>query len=189
MKINEILVEAPKHQHTEIIKHKTGDWIVYLDNHSVVRAMTRGIGPRMMSNLISSVSLIQNLDAKVPVGAAFWIQDTRTNSSFYFKRLDIPGEPLAVRCETGVKDVPRAGSKTKVFPVDAYTGPENDQHKKAMKRAQLTSRFVGANVMANNVARDIQKNPNTDNTEVIRNPTTQDSKRYDRAFNQARRSI
>jgi hypothetical protein len=49
------VTEGSNHQHTEIIKHRVGDWIVYLDNHSVIRAMTRNIGPRMMSNLVTMV--------------------------------------------------------------------------------------------------------------------------------------
>jgi hypothetical protein len=91
------VAEGSNHQHTEIIKHRVGDWIVYLDNHSVIRAMTRNIGPRMMSNLVTMVDMIPDLEDKVPKGGAFWIQDIKTNSSFYFKRLDIPSEPLAVR--------------------------------------------------------------------------------------------
>jgi hypothetical protein len=172
-----------KHQHTEIIKHRVGDWIVYLDNHSVVRAMTRGIGPRMMADLIGSLAWIPDLENKVPVGGDFWIQDDRTNSSFYFKRLDIPSEPLAVRCETGVKDVPRAGRHTPVFKVNAYTQPEQPEHERAMKKAKLVNRFVGTNTMASTLARDIQK---SNDPSVIRNPETQDSKRYDRAFRQSR---
>lgn len=177
-------VKLPKkHQHTEIIKHRVGDWIVYLDNHSVVRAMTRGIGPRMMADLIGSLAWIPDLENKVPVGGDFWIQDDRTNSSFYFKRLDIPSEPLAVRCETGVKDVPRAGRHTPVFKVNAYTQPEQPEHERAMKKAKLVNRFVGTNTMASTLARDIQK---SNDPSVIRNPETQDSKRYDRAFRQSR---
>jgi 8-oxo-dGTP pyrophosphatase MutT (NUDIX family) len=177
-------VKLPKkHQHTEIIKHRVGDWVVYIDNHSVVRAMTRGIGPRMTSNLITAVAFIPDLENKVPIGGAFWIQDEKTNSSFYFKRLNVPSEPLAVRCETGVKDVPRAGSKTPVFKVNAYTGPELPEHEQAMKRAKLVNRFVGTDTMATTLARDIKKK---DHPSIIQNPTTQDSKRYDRAFQQAK---
>ena len=174
-------------QHTEIIRHPVGDWIVYLDNHSMMRAMTRGIGPRLASNLITVVAMIPNLENKVPVGGDFWIQDTKTNSSFYFKRLDVPGEPNAVRCETGVQDVPRASKQTPVFTVNAYTGPEKPEHIKAMKNAKHISRFVGGNTMAANIARNVQTAPWTGDAEkeVIKNPTTQDSKRYDRAFNQA----
>ena len=173
-------------QHTEIIRHPVGDWIVYLDNHSLMRSMTREIGPRLMSNLITAVAMIPNLENLVPVGGQFWIQDIKTNSSFYFKRIDVPGEPLAVRCETGIKDVPRTSKQTPVFRINAYTGPETPKDIQAMKRAKHISRFVGGDVIANNVARDIQKATWTGDAskEVIRNPATQDSKRYDRAFTQ-----
>jgi pyrimidine deaminase RibD-like protein len=173
-----------QHQHTEIIKWPVGDWIVYLDNHSVIRAMTRNIGPRMMSNLLNMVSIIPNLEDKVPKNGAFWIQDIKTNSSFYFRRLDIPSEPLAVRCETGVQDVPRANKNTPVFRVNAYTGPETPKDIQGMKQAKLRSKFVGTNVMASNLATNIQKG-HLGSNDVIRNPATQDSKRYDRAFKQA----
>jgi GNAT superfamily N-acetyltransferase len=173
-----------QHQHTEIIKWPVGDWIVYLDNHSVIRAMTRNIGPRMMSNLLNMVSTIPNLEDKVPKNGAFWIQDIKTNSSFYFRRLDIPSEPLAVRCETGVQDVPRANKNTPVFRVNAYTGPETPKDIQGMKQAKLRSKFVGTNVMASNLAANIQKG-HLGSDDVIRNPATQDSKRYDRAFKQA----
>jgi hypothetical protein len=176
--------EAAQHQHTEIIKWPTGNWIVYLDNHSVIRAMTRNIGPRMMSNLIDAVAVIPNLEEQVPIGGKFWIQDVKTNSSFYFKRLDIPSEPRAVRCETGVQDVPRANKQTPVFRVNAYTGPETPKDIQGMKQAKLRSKFVGTNVMANTLAANIQKGRLGSN-DVIRNPATQDSKRYDRAFSQA----
>ncbi len=175
-------------QHTEIIRHSVGDWIVYLDNHSMMRSMTREIGPRLMSNLITAVAMIPDLENKVPIGGQFWIQDIKTNSSFYFKRLDVPGEPLAVRCETGVQDVPRANKQTPVFRVNAYTGPEKPQDIQHMKRAKHISRFVSSNTMAANVARKVQKAPwagDAAGKEVITNPATQDSKRYDRAFNQA----
>jgi hypothetical protein len=173
-----------QHQHTEIIKWPVGNWIVYLDNHSVIRAMTRNIGPRMMSNLLNMVSIIPNLEDKVPKNGAFWIQDIKTNSSFYFRRLDIPSEPLAVRCETGVQDVPRANKNTPVFRVNAYTGPETPKDIQGMKQAKLRSKFVGTNVMASNLATNIQKG-HLGSNDVIRNPATQDSKRYDRAFKQA----
>lgn len=179
--------EAKKpQQHTEIIKHQVGDWVVYLDNHSMIRAATRGIGPRMMSSIITWVDRVPNLDQQVPVGGDFWIQDEQTNSSFYFKRLNIPSEPLAVRVETGVKDVPRAGSRTPVFRVNAYPGPETPQHIKNMKQLALINRFVGPDVMANRLANVVQKNP-MQHPDVITNPETQDSKRYDRAFTQSRK--
>jgi hypothetical protein len=179
------VTEGSSHQHTEIFKHRVGDWIVYLDNHSVIRAMTRNIGPRMMSNLVTMVDLIPDLEDKVPKGGAFWIQDIKTNSSFYFKRLDIPSEPLAVRCETGVQDVPRANKQTPVFQVNAYTGPETKQDIQGMKQAKLRSKFVGTNTMANTLASNIQKGK-LGGDDAIRNPATQDSKRYDTAFKQAR---
>ena len=179
------VAEGSSHQHTEIFKHRVGDWIVYLDNHSVIRAMTRNIGPRMMSNLVTMVDLIPGLEDKVPKGGAFWIQDIKTNSSFYFKRLDIPSEPLAVRCETGVQDVPRANKQTPVFQVNAYTGPETKQDIQGMKQAKLRSKFVGTNTMANTLASNIQKGK-LGGDDAIRNPATQDSKRYDTAFKQAR---
>jgi Putative amidoligase enzyme len=178
-------VDEASNQHIEIIKYRVGDWIVYLDNHSTIRAMTRDIGPRMMSNLLTMVAVIPNLENKVPVGGAFWIQDAKTNSSFYFRRLDVPGEPLAVRCETGVKDVPRAGKQTPVFRVNAYTGPETPNAIKAMKQAKLISRFVGVNTMASNLATNMQKS-HSDDPAIIKNPEKQDSKRYDRAFAQAK---
>jgi hypothetical protein len=138
----------------------------------------------MMSNLLNMVSTIPNLEDKVPKNGAFWIQDIKTNSSFYFRRLDIPGEPLAVRCETGVQDVPRANKNTPVFRVNAYTGPETPKDIQGMKQAKLRSKFVGTNVMASNLAANIQKG-HLGSDDVIRNPATQDSKRYDRAFRQA----
>jgi|694.fasta_scaffold00178_49 GNAT superfamily N-acetyltransferase len=180
------VAEGSNHQHTEIIKHRVGDWIVYLDNHSVIRAMTRNIGPRMMSNLVTMVDMIPDLEDKVPKGGAFWIQDIKTNSSFYFKRLDIPSEPLAVRCETGVQDIPRANKQTPVFQVNAYTGPETKQAIQGMKQAKLRSKFVGTNTLANTLATNIQKG-RIGGDDAIRNPATQDSKRYDTAFKQAQR--
>jgi hypothetical protein len=180
------VTEGSNHQHTEIIKHRVGDWIVYLDNHSVIRAMTRNIGPRMMSNLVTMVDVIPDLEDKVPKGGAFWIQDIKTNSSFYFKRLDIPSEPLAVRCETGVQDIPRANKQTPVFRVNAYTGPETKQAIQGMKQAKLRSKFVGTNTLANTLATNIQKG-RIGGDDAIRNPATQDSKRYDTAFKQAQR--
>jgi ribosomal protein S18 acetylase RimI-like enzyme len=180
------VAEGSNHQHTEIIKHRVGDWIVYLDNHSVIRAMTRNIGPRMMSNLVTMVDMIPDLEDKVPKGGAFWIQDIKTNSSFYFKRLDIPSEPLAVRCETGVQDIPRANKQTPVFQVNAYTGPETKQAIQGMKQAKLRSKFVGTNTLANTLASNIQKG-RIGGDDAIRNPATQDSKRYDTAFKQAQR--
>jgi hypothetical protein len=180
------VTEGSNHQHTEIIKHRVGDWIVYLDNHSVIRAMTRNIGPRMMSNLVTMVDMIPDLEDKVPKGGAFWIQDIKTNSSFYFKRLDIPSEPLAVRCETGVQDIPRANKQTPVFRVNAYTGPETKQAIQGMKQAKLRSKFVGTNTLANTLATNIQKG-RIGGDDAIRNPATQDSKRYDTAFKQAQR--
>ena len=180
------VTEGSNHQHTEIIKHRVGDWIVYLDNHSVIRAMTRNIGPRMMSNLVTMVDMIPDLEDKVPKGGAFWIQDIKTNSSFYFKRLDIPSEPLAVRCETGVQDIPRANKQTPVFQVNAYTGPETKQAIQGMKQAKLRSKFVGTNTLANTLATNIQKG-RIGGDDAIRNPATQDSKRYDTAFKQAQR--
>jgi hypothetical protein len=179
------VAEGSAHQHTEIIRHRVGDWIVYLDNHSVIRSMTRNIGPRMLSNLVTMVDMIPDLENKVPKGGAFWIQDIKTNSSLYFKRLDIPSEPLAVRCETGVQDVPRANRQTPVFQVNAYTGPETKKDIQVMKQAKLSSKFVGTNAMANTLASNIQKG-NLAGGDAIRNPATQDSKRYDRAFAQAR---
>jgi hypothetical protein len=180
------VAEGSSQQHTEIIKHRVGDWIVYLDNHSVIRAMTRNIGPRMMSNLVTMVDVIPDLEDKVPKGGAFWIQDIKTNSSFYFKRLDIPSEPLAVRCETGVQDIPRANKQTPVFRVNAYTGPETKQAIQGMKQAKLRSKFVGTNTLANTLATNIQKG-RIGGDDAIRNPATQDSKRYDTAFKQAQR--
>jgi hypothetical protein len=180
------VAEGSSQQHTEIIKHRVGDWIVYLDNHSVIRAMTRNIGPRMMSNLVTMVDMIPDLEDKVPKGGAFWIQDIKTNSSFYFKRLDIPSEPLAVRCETGVQDIPRANKQTPVFRVNAYTGPETKQAIQGMKQAKLRSKFVGTNTLANTLATNIQKG-RIGGDDAIRNPATQDSKRYDTAFKQAQR--
>jgi hypothetical protein len=182
----QVVAEGSSHQHTEIIKHRVGDWIVYLDNHSVIRAMTRNIGPRMMSNLVTMVDMIPDLEDKVPKGGAFWIQDIKTNSSFYFKRLDIPSEPLAVRCETGVQDIPRANKQTPVFQVNAYTGPETKQAIQGMKQAKLRSKFVGTNTLANTLATNIQKG-RIGGDDAIRNPATQDSKRYDTAFKQAQR--
>jgi hypothetical protein len=70
-----------------------------------------------------------------------------------------------------------------VFKVNAYAGPELPEHEKAMKRAKLVNRFVGTNTMATTLAKDIKKK---DHPSVIQNPTTQDSKRYDRAFQQAK---
>ena len=172
-----------KHLHTEIIKLNVGNWVVYVDDHAAIRSMIRSIGPRMMYDIIYYVDKIPNLENRVPIGGAFWIQDNKTNSSFYFKRLDIPSEPLAVRCETGVKDVPRAGWKTPVFKGDIYQGPETPQHIEYMKKAKLISRFVGINTMASTLTRNVQKKPtDSKNQTIIRNPEMQDSNRYERAF-------
>jgi hypothetical protein len=176
---------AEAHQHTEVIKYKVGDWTVYLDNHSIPRAMTRGIGPLMVSNLVTAVTTIPNLKNKVPVGGAFWVKDNKTSSSLYFKRLDIPGEPQAVRCETAVKDEPRANSRTPVFAVNAYTGPERPENKKVMARLKYISQFTGINPIASKFSQGIQQGKMGDRPELIRDPKTQDSHRYDRAFKQA----
>jgi hypothetical protein len=178
------LAEAESaHQHTEMFKTTHGDWIVYTDNHSVIRAITRGIGPRMLNNLVNAVENIHNLDRVTP-GQGFWITDIRTKSSAYFKRLDIPSEPYALRLETLVKERPLAGKSTPVFKVNVYSGPEHPDHVRAMKNAKYISRFVSANTMAANLAKDTRKRiPNEPG--VITNPEKQDSKRYDRAFKQA----
>ena len=188
-KLNVYLFTAPQglteNQHTELFKTKHGDWIVYIDNHSMVRAMTRGIGPRILTNLVSAVENIHNLD-RVASGQGFWVTDIRTKSSAYFKRLDIPSEPYALRLETVVKELPLAGKSTPVFKVNVYSGPEHPDHAAAMKNAKYISRFVGADTMAANLAKDTRKrNPN--NPGVITDPEKQDSKRYDRAFNQAKK--
>lgn len=176
------------HRHTEVIKHTVGKWIVYLNDHSIIRALTRGIGPRMMSDLITAIATIPNLEDKVPVnGPGFWIQDNKTKSSFYFKRLDIPSEPFAVRCETGVKDDPRARKDMPIFHVNAFSGPEKPEHIKAIQTAKHVNRFVGINTMAATTARKIQQGKLGDNSELIRTPTTQDSQRYNRAFTQAKK--
>ena len=176
------------HQHTEIIKHQVGPWTVYIGDHAWARAMTRNIGPRMMSNLISSLVLIPNLDKQVPVGGDFWIKDNKTNSSFYFKRLNIPGEPLAVRCETGIKDEPRAGRRTPVFNVNAYTGPEKPEHVKSRRYAKYVKQFVGVNPLAKDISTAAKQDKLVPgNPAVITNPETQDSRRYDRAFQQAKK--
>jgi hypothetical protein len=151
----------------------------------MIRAMTRGIGPRILTNLVSAVENIHNLD-RVASGQGFWITDIRTKSSAYFKRLDIPSEPYALRLETVVKELPLAGKSTPVFKVNVYSGPEHPDHAAAMKNAKYISRFVGADTMAANLAKDTRKrNPN--NPGVITDPEKQDSKRYDRAFNQAKK--
>ena len=175
-----------KHRHQELVRIPFGRWIVYIDNHSMIRSMTRAVGPRMMTNLITFVSLIPNLEQRVPVGGDFWIKDRETNSAVYFRRLDVPGEPLAVRAETVFKGQPRAGARTPIFTVDAYTEPETPQIQKGMQQAKLISRFVGPNVMANTLARNVQKGA-LSGQEVITRPETQDSKRYDRAFSQAKK--
>jgi hypothetical protein len=181
-------VAETTHQHTEIIKHQVGPWTVYIGDHAWARAMTRNIGPRMMSNLISSLVLIPNLDKQVPVGGDFWIKDNKTNSSFYFKRLNIPGEPLAVRCETGIKDEPRAGRRTPVFNVNAYTGPEKPEHVKSMRYAKYVKQFVGVNPLAKDISTAAKQDKLVPgNPAVITNPETQDSRRYDRAFQQAKK--
>jgi len=176
------------YQHVEVVKIKAGNWIVYIDNHSLIRAAIREIGPRMMYDIIYYVDKIPNLENLVPIGGAFWIQDKKTNSSFYFKRLDIPGEPLAVRCETGIKDVPKAGQRTPVFRGNIYTGPEDPRIVKNMKVQKLISRFVGVDPMAAELARTVQKNPTNSKSQlIITNPEMQDSKRYDRAFLKAKK--
>lgn len=190
MLIHEIVLESA-HRHTEIIKTKAGDWVVYLSDHLMIRSLTRGIGPRMSSTMVSAVGQIHNLENLVEVGQTFWIQDINTNSSFFFKRLDIPGEPLAVRCETSVKDVPRAGRNTPVFKVNATPGPETKKDKQLMARAKLMNRFVDTNTMASNFTSALQRGElgiRGDHPEnmVIRKPETQDSQRYDRAFRKPR---
>jgi len=175
-----------KHSHQELVRIPFGRWIVYIDNHSMIRSMTRGVGPRIMSDLITQVPLIPNLEQRVPVGGDFWIKDKTTNASVYFRRLNVPSEPLAVRAETVFKGQPRAGKNTPIFTVDAYTKPETPEIQKGMQQAKLISRFVGPNVMANTLARNVQKG-GLSGQEVITRPETQDSKRYDRAFAQAKK--
>ena len=181
----ELAEATAPHQHTEVIRHPVGKWIIYLNDHAATRAMTREIGPRMMTDLLTQVAIIPNLEDKVSInGPGFWIQDNKTKSSFYFKRLDIPGEPFAVRCETGLKDDPRVSKNMPIFRVNAYTGPERPEHIKAMKMAKHVNRFVGINTMATNFAHTMQQSRPDASKEIIRNPATQDSSRYDRAFNQ-----
>ena len=180
------LAEAePAHQHSDIFRTTHGKWIVYTGDHSMIRALTRGVGPRMITALLASLENIHNLD-RVAIGQGFWITDVKTKSSVFFKRLDIPSEPYALRQETVVKDQPLAGKSTPVFKVNVYPGPEHPRDIKAMQHAKLVSRFVGVDTMAANLAKDM-KRKRWNEPEVITDPEKQDSRRYDRAFDQAKK--
>jgi len=180
------LTEAePAHQHSDIFRTTHGKWIVYTGDHSMIRALTRGVGPRMITALLASLENIHNLD-RVAIGQGFWITDVKTKSSVFFKRLDIPSEPYALRQETVVKDQPLAGKSTPVFKVNVYPGPEHPRDIKAMQHAKLVSRFVGVDTMAANLAKDM-KRKRWNEPEVITDPEKQDSRRYDRAFDQAKK--
>jgi hypothetical protein len=186
MRAEEFLTEAG-HTHTEIIKYQMGPWMVYFNDHAIIRGMQRGIGPKMLSDLITETAKIPDLENKIKPTEGFWVQDSRTNSSLFFKRLDIPGEPLALRCETSVKDTPRARQGMKVFRVNAYTGPETPENVDYMKYIKHISKFVGVDVIASNYAKNIQKGRMGTDPALITKPETQDSNRYDRAFNQAKK--
>ena len=180
------LAEAePAHQHSDIFRTTHGKWIVYTGDHSMIRALTRGVGPRMITALLASLENIHNLD-RVAIGQGFWITDVKTKSSVFFKRLDIPSEPYALRQETVVKEQPLAGKSTPVFKVNVYPGPEHPRDIKAMQHAKLVSRFVGVDTMAANLAKDM-KRKRWNEPEVITDPEKQDSRRYDRAFDQAKK--
>jgi pyrimidine deaminase RibD-like protein len=177
------LDENTKHRHTEIFKYEHNGWIIYQNDHAAIRAATRQIGPIMQNGLLEATSNIHRLADKIPVGGDFWVQDIKTNSSLYFKRLDIPSEPQALRWETAVKDVPRASSKTPVFKVNAYTQPESPGDIAFMKKLKFAARFTGVDALAANLTQRAQKHK-SDPDQVISDPEKQDSDRYNRAFKQ-----
>jgi pyrimidine deaminase RibD-like protein len=177
------LDENTKHRHTEIFKYEHNGWIIYQNDHAAIRAATRQIGPIMQNGLLEATSNIHSLANKIPVGGDFWVQDVRTNSSLYFKRLDIPSEPQALRWETAVKDVPRASSKTPVFKVNAYTQPESPADIAFMKKLKFAARFTGVDALAANLTQRAQKHK-SDPDQIISDPEKQDSDRYNRAFKQ-----
>jgi pyrimidine deaminase RibD-like protein len=177
------LDENTKHRHTEIFKYEHNGWIIYQNDHAAIRAATRQIGPIMQNGLLEATSNIHSLADKIPVGGDFWVQDIRTNSSLYFKRLDIPSEPQALRWETAVKDVPRASSKTPVFKVNAYTQPESPGDIAFMKKLKFAARFTGVDALAANLTQRAQKHK-SDPDQIISDPEKQDSDRYNRAFKQ-----
>ena len=176
--------ESTQHRHTEIFKYQHNGWIIYQNDHAAIRAATRQIGPIMQNGLLEATSNIHSLADKIPVGGDFWVQDIRTNSSLYFKRLDIPSEPQALRWETAVKDVPRASSKTPVFKVNAYTQPESPGDIAFMKKLKFAARFTGVDALAANLTQRAQKHK-SDPDQIISDPEKQDSDRYNRAFKQA----
>jgi len=177
------LDENTQHRHTEVFKYDLNGWIIYQNDHAAIRAATRQIGPIMQNGLLEATSNIHNLANKIPVGGDFWVQDIKTNSSLYFKRLDIPSEPQALRWETAVKDVPRASSKTPVFKVNAYTKPESPEDIAFMKKLKFAARFTGVDALAANLTQRAQKHK-SDPDQIISDPEKQDSDRYNRAFKQ-----
>ena len=178
------LDENTQHRHTEVFKYEYNGWVIYQNDHAAIRAATRQIGPIMQNNLLEATSNIHSLADKIPVGGDFWVQDIKTNSSLYFKRLDIPSEPQALRWETAVKDVPRASSKTPVFKVNAYTQPESPGDIAFMKKLKFAARFTGVDALAANLTQRAQKHK-SDPDQIISDPEKQDSDRYNRAFKQA----
>lgn len=177
------LDENTQHRHTEVFKYEYNGWVIYQNDHAAIRAATRQIGPVMQNNLLEATSNIHNLANKIPVEGDFWVQDIKTNSSLYFKRLDIPSEPQALRWETAVKDVPRASSKTPVFKVNAYTKPESPEDIAFMKQLKFAARFTGVDALAANLTQRAQKHK-SDPDQIISDPEKQDSDRYNRAFKQ-----
>ena len=104
----------------------------------------------------------------------------------FFKRLDVIGEPRALRCETAVREPVRAGRSVSVYRVKAYAGEEAPQDIKIMQYLKNRSQFVPVDTLAAELSGALQK-LNVQDKEIITKPDTQDSQRYDRAFSQARR--
>ena len=174
------------HQHQEIIRMPIGDAMVYINDHAVATGYARGVGPKMLSNLATFAAKLPEVAQRIPIDGRFWIQDRRTKSAAYFRRIEVPGEERAYRLETCFQGDVRAGNRTPVFVVNAYSGPETAEAQKKMRHARYISRFVGRDVMASNISRNIQTSGSSDQ-ELITRPDTQDSQRYDRAFRQAKK--
>ena len=145
MNIKEIILES--YRPSEIIKYKRAGWTIYLSDHLMARAVERGIGPRMKNDLIvAMVSQIPNLEKEIFPGQGFWVQDIKTNSSIFVKRITSrqPDEPYTLRIETAVNEKPLAQAGIPIFKVNAYTGPESSKVMKQMRSFVL--RNFGKNV-------------------------------------------
>lgn len=145
MNIKEIILES--YRPSEIFKYKMGGWTLYLSDHLMARSFERGIGPRMQKDLLIAIaSQIPNLEKEIFPGQSFWVQDIKTNSSMFVKRITSkhPDEPYALRAETVVNERPLARAGVPIFKVNAYSGPESSKILKQMRNFVL--RNYGKNV-------------------------------------------